>query len=320
MISRLGRWQGKRRHVRDRPGISMAGTDYRKRIRYFLGLIICGLSLQVAAGARAAGATASAGAAAALRARHAQLSQALEHNQFQRPLALESNDSPGQLKGDIYAVIDFPYASVNTALNNPAHWCDIVILHLNTKYCHATTAGLLQMAIGKKFDQPLEDAYRLDFSYRPALSSSEYFAVELAADKGPLGTSDYRIVLEALALSETKTFLHLTYAYSYNFVASVAMQGYLATAGSAKIGFSKTAASNYIGGTRGIVERNTMRYYLAIEAYLNSLSSAPAEQPEKRLQSWFSATERYAPQLHEIDQNTYMKMKRAEYARQQTAQ
>jgi hypothetical protein len=36
------------------------------------------------------------------------------------------------------------------------------------------------------------------------------------------------------------------------------------------------------------------------------------------LQSWFSATERYARQLHEMDRAQYIAMKRAEDLRQQT--
>jgi hypothetical protein len=69
---------------------------------------------------------------------------------------------------------------------------------------------------------------------------------------------------------------------------------------------------------RGAVERNTMRYYLAIDAYLASLAVPASQQSEKRLQHWFDATERYPRQLHEIDRTAYLSMKRSEYKRQQT--
>jgi hypothetical protein len=68
---------------------------------------------------------------------------------------------------------------------------------------------------------------------------------------------------------------------------------------------------------RGMVERNTMRYYLAIEAYLGGLSAPPAQQLDKRLQAWFDATEKYPRQLHELDRSDYLDMKRREYRRQQ---
>jgi hypothetical protein len=60
-----------------------------------------------------------------------------------------------------------------------------------------------------------------------------------------------------------------------------------------------------------------MRYYLAIDAYLGALSSPPSEQFEKRLQSWFTSTELFPRQLHEIDRTTYLDMKRSENLRQQ---
>lgn len=47
-----------------------------------------------------------------------------------------------------------------------------------------------------------------------------------------------------------------------------------------------------------MIERNTMRYYLAIEAYLGAYTLPAAEQPERRLRDWFAAVERYPRQLH----------------------
>lgn len=263
--------------------------------------------------------------AASLRARYAELGQQLGNNQFKRPLYLDSAESSSHLKGDIYALVDYPFAAVNEALNDPAHWCDVLILHLNTKYCRASThqAGtLLAVSIGKKYDQPLDEAYRVEFAYSAAASTPEYFDVGLNAKTGPLGTSDYRIRLEAVAVPGGKTFLHLTYSYAYNFVGRLAMQVYLSTIGRDKVGFTHTGKQSgsqpdYIGGVRGVVERNTMRYYLAIDAYLGALSTPPAEQLEKRLHSWFASTELYPRQLHEIDRASYLDMKRNEYLRQQ---
>jgi len=66
-----------------------------------------------------------------------------------------------------------------------------------------------------------------------------------------------------------------------------------------------------------VVERNTMRYYLAIESYLGALSAPPQTRLEKRLQDWFAASERYSRQLHEMERGEYLEMKRREYQRQQ---
>lgn len=59
-------------------------------------------------------------------------------------------------------------------------------------------------------------------------------------------------------------------------------------------------------------------YYLAIDSFLGVAGMAPPAQPEKRLESWFTAVERYPRQLHEMDRDAYLEMKRAEYVRQQT--
>jgi len=263
--------------------------------------------------------------AVSLRDTYQRLTQQLNYNPFQRQLHLASAESPSTLKGDIYAVVDYPFATVNGALNDPAlgpaNWCDVLMLHLNTKSCGASTGTngkLLSVNIGKKVEQELDDAYLVQFNYRAAATRPEYFRVELNADSGPLGTRDYRIALEAVAIKGNRTFLHLTYAYGYGMAGRMAMKTYLATLASDKVGFTPTggqssAQPEYIGGVRGVVERNAMRYYLAIDAYLGALSSAPDKRQEVRLANWFNATEQYARQLHEVERQEYMQMKRKEY-------
>lgn len=264
-----------------------------------------------------------------MQAKYAAVEPQLKQNQFNRPLVLESAEIDNRLKGDIYAVINYPIATVTAGLNNPEHWCDIMHLHINTKYCHViknpgsdTPATALRIYIGKKVPEDLADATRVEFNYQLATATSDYLQVKLNADEGPLGTNDYRIILEAVALSKTKTFMHLTYSYSVSLTGRIAMQTYLATVGHGKVGFTVIGKKadgqpDYISGVRGLMERNTMRYYLAIDSYLSAANSAQDTQLEKRLLSWYSATEKYPRQLHELEQNEYVEMKRAEYVRQQ---
>ena len=293
--------------------------------RMALLLVVC----MVCAGAgQAAAAVPDAGSAALLRARYGQLEGELSHNQFKRPLYLESVESPSHLTGDIYALVAYPFATVNAALDNPAHWCDVLTLHLNIKYCHASTeaaSSILMVSIGTKYDRPLSEAYPVKFIYSVAAVTPEYFGVRLYAKTGPLNTSDYHIQLEAVSVPDGKTFVHLTYSYAYSFAGRLAMQGYLATVGRDKVGFTdagKQAGSQpiFIGGVRGLIERNTMRYYLAIDAYLAAFSAPPPAQLDMRLQNWFTSTELYHRQLHEMDRAAYLDMKRSEYLRQQKAQ
>lgn len=262
----------------------------------------------------------------ALKARYAELADQLARNDFQRPLFVDSAQAGDALSGEVYAVLNHPYATVSNALGTPAQWCDVLILPFNTKYCKVKTVQgqpVLAMRVGRKFDQPLKDAYPLDFSWRKLMSGSEYFEARMSAANGPMGTHDYRIQVAAVPLDSGRTFLHLSYAYGYGFAGKLAMQGYLATVGADKVGFTVTGRDSkgqprYIDGVRGVVERNAMRYYLAIDAYLDALAAPPALQMERRIQSWFTATERYARQLREMDRATYVALKRSEYERQQT--
>ena len=263
---------------------------------------------------------------AALLAKYGAAQDRLNHNPFHGPLYLDSSETSDGVSGDIYARVDYPFATVSAALNNPGNWCEILILHLNTKYCrasHADTGSVLNVSIGKKTDQPLDDAYRVAFTYQEDAQAPDYLHIRLNAAKGPLSTKNYRIALEAIPLKNGQTFIHLAYSYGYGLLGRLAMQAYLGTLGKGKVGFTVTGTQangqqRYIGGMRGVVERNTMRYYLAIDAFLNALSAAPQAQPEKRLRDWFAASERYSLQLHEMDQAAYLDMKHHEVRRQQT--
>ncbi len=263
----------------------------------------------------------------ALHARYLLLKDQLGKTAFQLPIAMESTESVDSVSGEIYAQVSYPFATFSEALKQPGNWCDILILHLNTKYCRPSNDGkerALDVSIGKKFDQPLEDAYRLNFNFRQAAANSDYLQVGLSALNGPLGTRNYRIVLEAMPLDKGRTFMRLSYAYDFGLPGRIAMQTYLGTVGSHKVGFTVVGQHGkgkpkYLGGMRGLVERNTMRYYLAIDAFMGAQASAPAARMEKRFQDWYASSERYPRQLHEMEQDDYMVMKRREYARQQVA-
>lgn len=277
------------------------------------------------------------GAAPAFRARYEALRGQLAASPFKRPLVLVSQQGSNDVSGDVYAVVPHPFAQVNAALGGAGTWCDILILHLNTKYCRVqqvSGATNLQMNVGKKFDQPLGDSYRLTFAWRAAVQRADFLKVNLTADTGPLSTRDYRITLEAVPLDGGNTFVHLSYAFGFSVTGRLAMKAYLATIGRNKVGFTVMGKDSrgqpvFVDGIRGLVERNTMRYHLAVEAYLgasNATSStastmasglASRAQFEKRIVDWFTAAELYPRQLHEMEQREYLEMKRREYQRQQ---
>ena len=263
--------------------------------------------------------------ASALLEKHALLKPQLTKNVYHRPLVFESAENGDTVTSDVYAILDSPFSAVSTTFKKPDLWCEVLILHLNTKYCHASPESAkpakLAVNIGKKTPQQLADTFMLEFSHRVTAETPQYLAVELHANKGPLNTTDYQLQLRAVPLSEDKTFINLRYSYGYGLAGKLAMQTYLSTLGRGKVGFTKLTSdenSAYVGGMRGAVERNTMRYYLAMEAYLASLKHSPPQPAEARLQYWFDATEEYALQLREVDRPSYLAMKKDEYQRQKT--
>lgn len=266
--------------------------------------------------------------AATLLERHQALASQLSSNAYERPFFLESIETSSMVTGNAYAVLNFPFNTVSTTFKSPNHWCDVMILHINTKYCRALPGSnpvTLKVYVGKKTPQTLQDAFPLEFAMRQVNTSANLLLVQLNAENGPMGTSNYRIELQAVPLEGNKTFMHLRYSYEYGMAGRIAMQGYLATGGRGKVGFSvKTPATaiakaSYVGGARGAVERNTMRYYLAIDAYLQALPQPPASQVNTRLEKWFDSTEQYPLQLRETDKTSYMAMKKSEIQRQQAS-
>jgi hypothetical protein len=70
--------------------------------------------------------------------KHSALAESLANNPFGRPLVLESTEANNRVTGHAYAVLDFPFNTVSAQFKNPNQWCEVMILHLNTKYCRAS--------------------------------------------------------------------------------------------------------------------------------------------------------------------------------------
>ncbi len=253
-----------------------------------------------------------------LRARHAQLEKQLASNPFGRPVHVLSQETPGEHRGEIFAIIDQPYGKAGPALRRVEHWCDILLLQANVKHCEAADAAL-RFFVARKPGDSLDRAHAIDFSYAVTEAQRDYVRVTLTSANGPADTSDYRIELEATPLENGAAFLHLSYSYKLGFTARVAMKTYLATSGRDKVGFSVVdrlpdGQPVLVDGVRGVVERSTMRYYLAIEAFLGTLDAPPARRLDARLRRFHAALERH-PQLRELALNEYLQLKRKDAAR-----
>ena len=278
----------------------------RAAIQLTISLLACVVSAATATAA-------AAGSAPALRASYATLRAEIEKNSFGQPLHLQSTQTSDRLHGDIHALIEHPFAKVQAALGNSKNWCHVLILHPNVKRCLVNSTDAqgepsLTVNLGRA-----ERA--VQFSYNAAAATTDYLDVRLHSPTGPLGTSDYRIRLEAAPMDAQRTIIHLGYSHAYGPRAKLAMDAYFNTLARGKLGFTvidKTAdgAPVYVTGLRGGLERNAMRYYASIESYLHGLSAPPQQQLERRLRHWYAYTERYPLQLQE--ETGYLDVKRKE--------
>lgn len=262
--------------------------------------------------------------AGTLRARYVALRETLETSPIQKGLYLESIDNPRSPRGDAYAIVHHPFAVAAGAFRTPAMLCESLILHLNVQYCRAAggMAPALSLALGRKTNQPLEDTHRIHLDFKLEMVGSDFMRVRLTAMDGPLDTGDFLIALELVALDEHRAFMHIRYAYTQGALARMATSLYFATDGREKVVFTMANESGHgapqlVRGIRGVLERNTMRYFLAFNAYLNTLDLPAPQRFEASVELWFADTERFPRQLHELSRDDYITMKRSQYRRQQ---
>ncbi len=258
--------------------------------------------------------------AVSLHKKHKAVASKLTENSFGIPLHLESMSGRRTIQGDVYGIIHHPFSIVRNALATPANWCDIVPQHINIKACtYRPVNGECRLTFysGRKYYKNPDNVFRFNYRYTTSSFQAAYFHTALTAEKGPLDTKDYRIIAEAIPLSPASTFIHFSYAYRYGAVTRLAMAGYFASLGNKKIGFSvvdrdKNGNLVYVDGIQGVIERNSIRYYFAIQAFLDSQHTQPAERFEHRINHWFDLTEKYHRQLFELKKKDYLVYKRRE--------
>jgi hypothetical protein len=257
--------------------------------------------------------------AAELRAAYERLAPGLATSGLGRPMVLASAETPAGLKGEVHGVLDQPLATISAALEKPARWCEMLMLHLNNRGCKADEARQeLVLSVVRRYDIPPEQAFQLPFRVHVASAMPDYFDAKLTSGKGPFGTRNYVISLQGIPLANGKSFVRFSYSYEQSSATRVATQSYLSTFGRGKVGFTvvgklPSGEPELVGGMRGLIERNGMRYFLAVDAY-----SAAPDDLEKRLGQWHAATRKFPRQLQDASEADYLKFKRMDHQRMGT--
>lgn len=263
--------------------------------------------------------------AAALASRYAALRSQLQASPLGVPVLVTSVESGDQTRGEVHALLAQPFDKLAEHLSAPREWCQIVLLHLNIKTCthehrQNSSEDWLTFYSGRKVYESPDRAHPLRFAFRAVGTRGSLLDVDLSADTGPMGTSDYRITLAAVPVAQG-SFVRIAYTFRSSAMSRLAISTYLATLARGKVGFTVAAAGpgakpEHVQGRRGIVERNVVRYHLAIQAYLEGLDNnteLPAPQRfEHDLNRWFDLTERFPLQLHELEKSEYLQAKRKE--------
>lgn len=240
---------------------------------------------------------------------------------FAEPLQVASEERPHSVSGQVHARLEYPFADLAEALGTPAAWCEVLLLHLNVKGCFRDEAGVgaaLRLYVGRRHYEPLADAERLELLWHLAAVEPTYLEMVLEGDRGPYGTRAFRLRLRAVPDLDGTSLVQLRYSLVYGLTARLALRSYFAFGGRDRVGFSREAgeAGRLVGGMRGMIERNVMRFYLALVAHLETRALPESERLEASLSRWFALTERYPVQLRELDRASYLEIKRREYARQ----
>ena len=255
-----------------------------------------------------------------LRETYEEIEEDILENNYNAPLYLESEVTENTMRGDVYGIIYHPYKTVSKNLASLTSWCDIMPQHLNIKACtyqYIDEQCKLVFYTGRKFYEKADDVYHLKYQFIVSALHDDYFSSSLNSKEGPLDTTDYLINVEAIPLTNNSTFFHLAYEYKYGFWTHIAMSTYFATLGRNKVGFTTTGQDEegnplYVKGIRGVVERNSMRYYFAIQSFLDTKKDPVKTHFNRKISNWFELTEKHHKQLYEMDKKDYLKYKKME--------
>lgn len=253
-----------------------------------------------------------------MREHYRELTENVATNPFRAPLSVASTETAERVTAEVFGVFDAPFAEVARAIAEPARVCDFISLNIFIKACTWKAANApteMTWFMGRK-DYATPDADSVvSYSYNIDARTSEAVQVTLRAPEAMMGVTDSSIVFNALSI-DGRTLIHVQAGYTPSLQSRMAIGTYLATFGRNKIGFTTQPGADGravpVKGAQALIERNTMRYFLALQAYLDT-RALPVEQHESAsIARWFELTERYHDVLYEIPREQYIENKTRE--------
>lgn len=250
-----------------------------------------------------------------LAAHYRELTANIESNPFNAPVAVQSGEQGDTVSAEVHGVLDQPFAVVADVLGEAQSWCSFMTLSLHIKACTWTPAtSTITLYVGTKDYQTPDEAYEVQYRFK-ANREPEHIVVELDSSHGPMGAKRNRIAVEAMSMNG-ETILHFTSSIEMSTVSRLATATYLATLGRHRIGFSMVedgeGKKTPVKGVKGMIERNAMRYYLALQTHIEQRKEPETLRFERSINAWFDLTERYHDQLYEVSREKYIENKKSE--------
>ncbi len=249
-------------------------------------------------------------------AQYQKIQDNLNDNAYHVPIYVQSQVREDLRTTEIFGIVDQPFETLAKALADPANWCEIVTLTPNIKLCtYKRRDGQTRLTLytGPTYNDWSYKIFKFNYRYRREDMDGDYFSALLTTGRGPLGTRDYRIQLEAMAV-EDASFVRLRGRYRPSRRSKAVTASYLATFGRYKVGFSTVGVDQagepvYVKGIRGIVERNAMRYYLALKAFADTQHANASERFQTRIKYWVDLAMAYPRQFDGLDKKKYLEAK-----------
>jgi hypothetical protein len=248
-----------------------------------------------------------------------ELQEAIRRGPFGFPLQVRAEERRDLVSAEALGIMDHPLQAFGAAVSEAASWCEFIPLNLNIKACTIqwdAREPLITLYIGGKGYLSPEWASQQPYRFLVRARQREYVAVELSALQGLLGTKAHRLEFEAASV-DGRTVVALRSSYEQSAASKLATTIYLATVGREKVGFSRERLSpdgqaSFVRGAQGMIERNLMRYYLVLKAFLDTQALPDGRRFEARISTVYDLMERYPAQLHEMERAEYLDAKRRE--------
>ena len=242
------------------------------------------------------------------------------------PIYLKTVQKEKVLNVSLMGKIPFKFSDVSAVLAKPGSYCDFLPLLFNVKTCVITELNPVTRikfyVAGKHYTPPIT-SYRIHAVFRLVDRTPEKIRVRLESEEDSLGKSGYDVDLVAIPL-DGETLMYLKSRYAPGRVTRMATNTYVNVFARDKPGFTEIqepgGKKKLITGFPAVIERSSVRAYLALKAYTLNYHLPPDKRFEACLKTWYDLNQPYKKQLYELERDQYLQIKRREHENQMRIQ